>query len=217
MSDFSAARQHMLDSQIRTNDVTDLDILASFRQTPRETFVPNAQLPLAYSDVHIDLGDDRWLTRPRDFSKMVQSAEIAPTDIVLDIACARGYSTAVLAGLCETVIGLEDTDEAVNRATENLVNADVTNAAIVKGDLKSGAREHGPFNVIVVNGSVTEVPKTWTDQLANGGRLVVIVQDGPIGRCMVITRSGDALGEKVMFDASVPQLAGFAKTPVFTF
>lgn len=217
MSDYSSARQHMLDSQIRTNDVTDLDILASFRRVPRERFVPSAQRALAYSDVHIDLGEGRWLLSPRDFSKMVQAADIKPTDVILDIACARGYSTAVLAGICETVIGLEDTDEAVEKATETLVNADVTNAAVVKGELKSGAREHGPFNVIMVNGSVTNVPKTWTDQLANGGRLVAIVQDGPVGHATLFTRSGDAVGERVVFDASAPQLPGFAKTAEFVF
>lgn len=217
MTDFAKARQHMVDSQIRTNDVTDLDILKAFKSVPREMFVPQTQRALAYSDVHIDCGDDRVLLSPRDFSKMVQAADIEPTDVVLNIACGRGYSAAVIAALCETVVGLEDSEDRVERATTLLTDIGVTNAAIVKGDLKSGAREHGPFNVIFVNGAVTDVPATWLDQLANGGRLVSIKQNGAVGVCSVYTRSGDAVGERVAFDASAPILPGFEPKEAFVF
>lgn len=217
MFDYAGARQHMINSQIRTNDVTDPAILASFRAVPRENFVPAGQRALAYSDVHIKTDEGRYLIRPRDFSKMIDAADILPSDIVLDIACGRGYSTAVLAGLCETVVGLEDDDDRVTHASDLIMKLDVTNAAVVKGDLKSGAREHGPFNVIMVSGSVNEVPKTWLDQLANGGRLVAVIQNGPMGRVTVFTRSGDAIGERVVFDASVPTLAGFTPSPEFVF
>jgi len=217
MFDFSAARDHMVESQIRTSDVTDLEVLAAFRHVARENFVPKSQRALAYGDAHVDLGDGRTMIRPRDFAKMVQAAEILPTDVVLDIACGRGYSSAVLAQLGETIVGLEDKDEAVERATAQLVEADVANAAIVKGDLKVGASEHGPFNVIFVNGAVAEVPKTWFDQLANNGRLVCLIQNGPIGRVCVYTKAGDAVGERIIFDASAPLLPGFAGTPEFVF
>jgi len=217
MFDFSAARDHMVESQIRTSDVTDLEVLAAFRHVARENFVPKSQRALAYGDAHVDLGDGRTMIRPRDFAKMVQAAEILPTDVVLDIACGRGYSSAVLAQLGETIVGLEDKDEAVERATAQLVEADVANAAIVKGDLKVGASEHGPFNVIFVNGAVAEVPKTWFDQLANNGRLVCLIQNGPIGRVCVYTKAGDAVGERIIFDASAPLLPGFAATPEFVF
>ena len=217
MFDYAAARRHMINSQIRTNDVTDAAILASFRAVARERFVPAAQRALSYSDVHIHTDEGRYMLRPRDFSKMVDAADIQPTDIVLDIACGRGYSTAVLSGLCDTVVGLEDDEQRVTQATDLLMKSDITNAAVVKGDLKSGAREHGPFDVIMVSGSVTEVPKTWLDQLATGGRLVAVVQNGPVGRVTVFTRVGDAVGERVVFDASVPLLPGFASVPEFVF
>jgi len=113
----------------------------------------------------------------------------------LDIACGRGYSTAVLAQLAETIVALETTDEAVDKASEQLIAADVTNAAVVKGDLKLGASEHGPFNVIFVNGAVAEVPKNWFDQLANEGRLVCVIQNGPVGHACVFSRSGDVIGQ----------------------
>lgn len=217
MFDFKTARQHMVDSQIRTSDVTDLNVLRAFRNTAREAFVPSAKQALAYGDTHIDMDEGRTLIRPRDFAMMVQAAEIAPSDVVLDIACGRGYSTAILAQLAETVIGLEVEETRVARATSNLLDADITNAAVVEGALKGGAPEHGPFNVIFVNGSVPEVPKSWFDQLAHKGRLVVIVQDGPMGRGCVYTRTGDAIGERVVFDASLPALAGLKREPAFVF
>lgn len=217
MFDFSAARNHMVESQIRTSDVTDMNVLGAFRSVSRENFVPKSQQALAYGDAHVDLGDGRTMIRPRDFAKMVQAADIAPTDVVLDIACGRGYSTAVLSYLGETVVGLEETDEAVENATTQLVAADITNAAVVKGGLKAGAAEHGPFNVIFVNGAVAEVPKTWFDQLANEGRLVCLVQNGPVGHVCVYTKAGDSVGERVVFDASAPLLPGFAAAPEFVF
>ncbi len=113
MFDFTAARETMLDSQIRTNDVTDRRIQAAFRKIPRECFVPKAKIAMAYGDANVDLGGGRWMLRPRDFSKMVEAADIADTDIILDIACGRGYSVAIMAQLAETVVALEDGIETV--------------------------------------------------------------------------------------------------------
>ena len=110
MFDFAAARETMLDCQIRTNDVTDHDIQAAFRAVPRECFVPKAKTALAYSDVHIDLGEGRYMLRPRDFAKMLDAADITSTDVVLNIGCGRGYSVAVLSQLAETVVALEQSE-----------------------------------------------------------------------------------------------------------
>ncbi len=216
MFDFKAARDHMVESQIRTADVTDYNVVRAFRQVPRELFVPKSQQALAYAESVITTDEDRHFLRPRDLSKLIQAADIQPTDVVLDIACGRGYSTAILSHLAETVVGLEDTDEAVELATKNLMSAGISNAAIVKGALRGGASEHGPFNVILVNGAVSDIPKTWTDQLAQNGRLAVITKDGPVGRACLFTRSGDSLGEHVIFDAHAPFLPGMQREPVFS-
>ena len=215
MFDFTSARQHMVDSQIRTSDVTDIDVLRAFRAIPRERFVPKSKQALAYSDSHIATDDDRTLISPRDFSKLVMAAEITPSDVVLDVACGRGYSSAILAHLADTVVGLEDTEERVNRATSELTNADINNAAVVQGSLIAGAPEHGPFNVIVINGAVNAVPEALLKQLAHQGRLVTIVKDGAVGRATVYTRSGDAVGERVIFDSNVPLLKEFTRAPEF--
>lgn len=215
--DFDAARETMVESQIRTSDVTDLDLLQAFRRTPRERFVPASKMALAYGDAVVDYGDGRHLLMPRDFGKLAQAADIKSGEVVLDIACARGYSTAILSRVADTVIGLETDDETVDRATELLIDLDVLNAAVVKGDLKRGAPEHGPFDVIMVNGAVSDVPEAWFGQLANGGRLAVIVKDGPIGRATIFTKSGDAIGDRVVFDAHAPLLPGFAREASFVF
>lgn len=217
MFDYTAARHAMVESQIRTSDVTDTHVVRAFRNTPREKFVPKAHMALAYGDAHVDLGGGRYVIRPRDFAKLVQAAEIRPTDIVLDIACGRGYSTAILAQLAETVVGLEDQASRVDRATDLLIEADITNAAIVQGELKSGASEHGPFNVIFVNGAISTPPKTWLDQLANNGRLVSVVMDGPVGRGTVFSRAGDAIGQRILFDSTIPMLPGFEREAAFVF
>ncbi len=217
MTDFSAARDAMIESQIRTSDVTDLAVLAAFRSIARETFVPTARKALAYADCHVETDAGRTMLSPRDLAKMVQAVEIEPNDVVLDLACGRGYSSAILAQLADTVVGLETDEAAVERATELLVESDVSNAAIVQGDLKSGAAEHGPFNVIFVGGAVPAVHQPWFSQLANGGRIVCIIQNGPVGRVTVFTKSGDAIGQKVIFDSSAPYLPGFEPAAEFVF
>lgn len=217
MFDFTAAREHMIDCQIRTADVTDLTVLKAFRSVKREEFVPKSKSALAYSDANIELESDRIAMRPRDIAKLIQSADIKPTDIVLDIACGRGYSSAILSHLAETVIALEDSDERVEKATAALAEAGADNAVVVKGDIKAGAKEHGPFDVIFVNGAVGEVSKHWFDQLANEGRLVAIVLEDNIGRACVFTRSGDTIGDRIVFDAHVPALPGTSRPAEFAF
>ena len=215
MFDYKAARDHMVESQIRTSDVTDLRVVKAFRTVARELFVPKSSKALAYADVNIELGDGRAVMKPRDISKLIQAADVKPTDIVLDVACGRGYSTAILAQLAETVIALEDTDERVEKATGNLAEIGADNAVVVKGDIKSGAREHGPFDVIFINGAVGEVQKVWLDQLANNGRLVTIVQNDHIGHACVFTKSGDTVGDRIEFDACAPILPETVKPKAF--
>lgn len=217
MFNFANAREHMVESQIRTSDVTDLDVVRAFRGTLRENFVPKAKSALAYSDTHVDLGEGRYLMAPRDIAKMIQAADVQSSDLVLDIACGRGYSSAILAQLAETVVALEDCEERVSRATDTLLAADITNAVVVQGNLVAGAAEHGPFNVIFVNGAVSKVSDCWLSQLANNGRLVSVVKDGPIGRATVFTKAGDRIGQRIVFDANVPALEALKPAPEFVF
>lgn len=177
--------------------------------------VPKSKLALAYGDANVDLGGGRWMLKPRDFAKMVDAADIEETDIVLDIACGRGYSVAILAQLAETVVALEVDEGMAAKATKRLDRCEANNAAVIIGDLKAGAPEHGPFDVIFVNGAVSSVSSAWFDQLANGGRLVAPIGEGPICRVKVFTKSWDSIGERVVFDAGVPLLPGFEMKTAF--
>ena len=209
MFDFAAARETMLDSQIRTSDVTDERIQAAFLAVPREKFLPITKSALAYSDGHVDIGGGRIMIKPRDIAKMIDAADIKPTDIVLNIACGRGYSAAVLAHMAETVVALESSEELAETATQHIDRCDVTNAAVIHADLKAGAAEHGPYDVIFVGGAVSCIPAPWFAQLALGGRLVAAITDGPICRVKIFTKSADSIGERTVFDTGMPTLPGF--------
>lgn len=217
MFDFAEARAHMVESQVRTNDVTDPAIQRAMGRIAREAFLPARKKSIAYSDVHIETDPGRFMMSPRDFAKLLQAADIQSTDIVLDLACGRGYSTAVLGALAETVVAMESDEALVEQATNLLTDSEIMNVAVVAGDLKGGAPAHGPFNVIFVNGAVQGVPKPWLEQLANEGRLVVIENDGPLGQAKVYTKTGDSVGERTVFDSGAPVLPEFVRAPAFVF
>ncbi|KAA5804611.1 protein-L-isoaspartate O-methyltransferase [Alkalicaulis satelles] len=217
MFDFTQARLAMVNSQVRPSDVTDTRLQDAMAVVARERFVPKAQAARAYADAEIRLNNGRALLRPRDFSKLVQAAGVKPGDVVLDIACGLGYSTAVLARMAETVVGLEDDAALAAKAGDRLAEAGADNAVVVDGPLDKGVPGQGPFNVIVVNGAVSTVPEAWLDQLADGGRLAVIVREGEVGRARIYTRAGQAVGERAVFDAAPPYLPGFEPAPGFVF
>ncbi|WP_026353947.1 protein-L-isoaspartate O-methyltransferase family protein [Woodsholea maritima] len=217
MSLYAEARRHMVDSQVRPNDVTDRRIQDAMARLPRETFVPRSKVAEAYGDKEVLIGEGRYMMRPRDFAKLVHAAQIDAQDLVLDIGCARGYSSAVIAALCETVVGLESDPAMVEKAIASLSEVGADNAVVVDGDVKAGLSDQGPFDVIFVNNAVDQVPQTWLDQLKDGGRLAVIVRQGPVGKATIFTRSGAAVGEKVIFDASPTVLAGFEREAGFVF
>jgi len=220
VSDFTQARLAMVNSQVRPSDVTDVRLQDAMAAVPRERFVPKAQMARAYADAQITLPGGRAMLSPRDFAKLAQAAAIRPTDVVLDIACGLGYSTAVLSRLAETVVGLES-DAAMAakaaKAGDRLAAAGADNAVIVEGPLADGMPGQGPFNVIFVNGAVAEAPAAWLAQLAEGGRLVVILRSGEVGRATVFTRSARTIGERAVFDAAPHYLPGFEPQPGFVF
>jgi len=217
MSDFTKARQAMVASQVRVNDVTDRRIQDAMLEIPRERFVPRSKAAAAYADVEIETENGRFMLRPRDFAKLAQGADVLSSDLVLDIACGRGYSTAVLAALAEMVVGLESDEDVAAKAADRLSEIGKTNCAVVSGDLRAGLADQGPYNVIFVNGAVETVPDTWFDQLAEGGRLTVILREGAVGRATVFTKTGGSIGERALFDTAAPVLKGFEKTRGFVF
>lgn len=217
MSDFVQARRAMVNSQVRINDVTDARIQDAMLELPREKFVPRSRQAKAYGDAEVETGEGRYLLCPRDLAKLIQAADIKSSDLVLDIACGRGYTTALLARLAETVVGLESDEELVKRASERLNEVRADNAVVIQGDPAAGVHDQGPFDVIVIAGAVDGVPQTLFDQLAEGGRLVTFVRSGPVGRATVFTKGHGAVGERVVFDGSATLVPGFEKESDFVF
>lgn len=216
MSELAEARRQMVACQIRPADVTDRRLQDAMLAIPRERFLPRSLAGFAYADMEIDLGEGRRFMRPRDFAKLVQAAGVKAGDIVLDLACGRGYSTAVLSRLGETVIGIENHSAFASKAEGALSDISADNAVIVTGDIAKGAPEQGPFNVIMVNGAVEFVPDAWLAQLADGGRLAVIVRDRGVGRARIFTRHGDVVGSRTVFDSMTSILPGFTREPEFS-
>jgi protein-L-isoaspartate(D-aspartate) O-methyltransferase len=228
MIDFEAARATMVDSQLRTDRVTDWRILTAFASLPRELFVPAGKRDLTYSDAalevwpSLDAGPARYLLPPIVLARLAQLASVEAKDAVLDIGCATGYSTAILSHLARTVTAVEAEPELAAAARETLQALGLSNAAVVDGDHARGAPEAGPFDVILLNGSVPEVPESLLAQLKDGGRLVAVVVTGPQGRprqgktCLFIKVDGEASGLP-HFDANAKPLPGFNFSPAFTF
>lgn len=215
---FDKARFNMVENQIRANRVTDPAVLAAMETVPRELFLPKAQRAIAYVDEDLPLDDGRHLIEPLVLARLVQAAAIQPTDVALDIGCATGYSTAILAHIASTVVALECHEDMATRATRTLTDLGLDNAVVVNGPLSEGCPKQAPYDVILLGGAVPEVPAGLTAQLADGGRLVAVVGDGGwSSRITVVERHGDAFGHRPLFDAATPPLPGFARPPAFVF
>ena len=208
----------MVESQIRTNKVTDQRVITAFEAVARELFVDEAKRGFAYIDEDLEVAVGRYLMEPMVLARLLQAAAPQPGDIALDIGCATGYSTAILAQLAETVVGLESDRQLMAEANRTLNALDVDNAVVVEGALDAGYQKQAPFNIIVFQGAVSAVPEAVKRQLADGGRLVAVVCDeSGIGRGTLIQRAGDSFSARILFDAATPLLPGFARKPGFVF
>ncbi|MBN9589772.1 MAG: hypothetical protein BGN85_12750 [Alphaproteobacteria bacterium 64-11] len=212
----ATARFNMIEAQIRTSNVTDPRILAALDAVPRERFVPAASRALAYADVPVPVAPGRYLLDPRSFAKLVQLARVTAQDKVLDVGCATGYSSAVLARLGGSVVALEQDADLVRIATETLARA-VGQIAVTQGALIEGFKDEAPYDVIFVNGAIEQTPETLLSQLGEGGRLVTVINEGAHGRARLFLKEHGVIGQRPDFDADVPLLAGFKKAMGFIF
>lgn len=223
--DTALARKHMVDSQVRPNDVPDMRLQHAMEQVPRELFVPSNKRGLAYVERDVALWEGRWLMKARDLSKLIHGATIQEDDLVLDVGCGYGYSTVVMARLAGVVVGLEDAEDAAARASENFQTVAQDNAVTVTGALTEGCAKQGPYDVIVVSGGAVETGlETLLGQLKpDVGRLVAIVMDpadrrGMLAHATLFTRAGQAYGRRRLFEA-IPTgvLPGFNASAGFVF
>jgi protein-L-isoaspartate(D-aspartate) O-methyltransferase len=215
--DFDAARKAMVDGQIRPSDVTRTDIIDALGATPRELFAPKALRSLAYADLALEVAPGRRMLDPRSFARLIGVAEIRAGDLVLDVGCATGYSTAVLARIAAYVVGLECDEALAAQAAQRFEGLELAKAAVETGPLPAGAPASGPFEAILVEGGIETEPTTLLTQLKDGGRLAAIRMNGPTGRATLWRRSGDVFSSVEVFDAAAPVLPGFDAAPAFTF
>jgi protein-L-isoaspartate(D-aspartate) O-methyltransferase len=217
--DYALARLNMVESQIRTNKVTDPDLIAAFESVPRELFVPKGKRGIAYTDEALEIGEGRYMLEPMVLARLLQAAMPGPADVALDLACGTGYATALLSRLASTVVGVDDAGELVEQGNGILSGLEIDNAALVKGALTAGYRKQAPYNVILVNGAVETLPDELFAQLAEGGRLVTIeggTAVGP-GQAVLYEKLAGRIGRRILFDAGTPLLAGFRREPGFVF
>ena len=215
--DFAHARQVMVDSQVRTADVTDVRIIAAMRELPRERFVPAKARSLAYADMDVEAAPGRTLMRPRYLAKLIQALAPRAEDKTLEIAGATGYGAAVLGQLCASVITLDQDPDLSFAARAALESSGVTNARTVCTAPVEGWVDDAPFDLILLNGSAEFTPEAWLAQLSPGGRLGVIVREGAAGTARVYTKSGDTIAFRPVFDAAPPLVDGLRKPAAFRF
>lgn len=219
MTDFAQSRRKMVDNQLRTNDVTDHRILDAMEWVPREKFVPVSKQPVAYIDeeLPVNAAGTRFLMKPHIFGKLTQLAEIRENDVVLVIGTGSGYSAAVLSRLAASVVAVEEDADLSASAAEMLVDLGIENAAVVEGKLVEGCASEGPYDAIVIDGAVEELPAGLLKQLKSDGRLVVIEGQGGAAAARIYQNSDGVAASRFGFNASTALLPGFEKAREFVF
>lgn len=221
--DARTQRLNMVESQVRPSDMTDRRIIRAMSEIPREAFVPAQHRAVAYMDDAVPLvlsaegRVQRAMLAPRTAAKMIQRAEVEPGHTVLNVGSGTGYSAAILARLAKKVVALEVDAALADRAKATLAAEKIDNVVVKTGPLTAGSAADGPFDAILIDGAVTEVPQSLLDQLKQGGRLVTIVANGGPGKVMVWIRSHGSYTPREVFDASAGILPGFEKKPAFAF
>ncbi|NDW05162.1 protein-L-isoaspartate O-methyltransferase family protein [Jiella pacifica] len=216
--DFETARTRMVDNQIRTTDVTSHAILRAFLEVPREEFLPASRRPLAYVDDDVPLGDGRYVMETSPLAKLLQLAAIDKDDVVLDVGCTTGYSSAIISHLAGSVVALEEDPALAAAATDNLARLDYVTCAVVENALVEGCPAEAPYDVIIFQGSVETLPTTFFDQMKSGGRMVVVRGSGNSAEALLYVKDDEGVvSERFAFNCSIKPLPSFRRKAEFVF
>lgn len=215
--DYQAARKAMIDSQIRTGNVTQEAIIAAFSETPREIFLPSRLQNLAYCDRALEIEKGKFLMDPMALARLIQSLEIDSAKKVLVVGMGTGYAAAILARIGGTIVALDSDEKLVEQAEANFRQLQIKNVTVAKGALKEGFAKHAPYDAILVDGATDDIPNTWFDQLAENGRLAVIVNEKGIGKAKLFEKNRNHIGQQMLFDAWAPTLPGLQQSSEFVF
>ena len=217
MADFAARRRTMVDTQVRPSDVTSFTVIDAMLNVPREAFLPEAARDLAYVGGPVPLTPTRQLMEPRTIAKMLEALDVTPRELVLEIAPGTGYTTALLARMAEAVVAVEEDAELARDAEAALLEQGVDNAAVLTGALAEGSARNAPYDVIVIFAGVEAIPEAIIDQLKEGGRIMALFMQGPLGEVRMGVKTHGAVSWRMEFNATAPVLSGFARAPSFVF
>ena len=215
MTDFAARRTMMVDTQVRPSDVTKFPIINAMLSVAREDFVPATQREAAYLGENLNLGQGRVLLDPRTLAKALDALAISNDELVLDVGCAMDYSAAVIAHMAEVVVAVEEDEAMAVEAQDALGLAGADNVIVHNGPLTEGAAKHGPYDVIIVQGGIAELPEGLSAQLKDGGRIACLFMQGALGEVRIGHKRDDHISWRMAFNAGAPVLKGFERQAEF--
>ncbi|CAN5854929.1 protein-L-isoaspartate O-methyltransferase [soil metagenome] len=212
---FEAMRHAMVASQLRTNAVSDARVVAAMARVPREAFLPAEVRAIAYRDTAVPLGRERYQNVPIATGRLLTEAYLLPADRVLLVGAAGGYTAAVLAELVAQVVAVES-DAGLAAGARAALGA-YSNVTLVEGPLEAGHADGAPYDVLVIDGAVEQVPDALVAQLAAGGRVVAGIVDRGITRLSSGRKTAGGFGLLDFADIDCVSLPGFARAKTFTF
>lgn len=210
MEAFEIARENMVKGQISPNGVYNKALTDVILRVPKHIFIPEERQGIAYIDGSIDVGQGRYILPMMIFAKMLEALDIKGVESVLDVACGTGYSSAILANLCKKVVAVESESELASKAHMNLNKIGADNVIIMVNPLADGHETSAPYDIIVVNGAVKEVSQKLFDQLGNGGKMVVVVQDAwNSGKIVLYKKVDGTISCEDIFDVNMDVIVDF--------
>jgi protein-L-isoaspartate(D-aspartate) O-methyltransferase len=212
------ARLNMVENQLRPNKVTDERVIDVFLRIRRDLFVPASLRGVAYLDDDLPVGGGRHLMQPMVAARLLQALAVQPKETVLVVGAGVGYEAALLSLLARGVVAVEENLELARTGRSALVDHRIATVSYVEEPHRLGHRQRGPYEAILFGGAIAAVPAEIEQQLAEGGRLAVVLRPhGCVGRATLIARTGGVLASRVIFDAATPPLPGFDAKPGFVF
>ena len=215
MTDYKTRRKIMVDTQIRPSDVTKFPIIDAFLSVPREKFVPDGKREAAYIGENFQIGPSRIILEPRTLAKLLDALDIHNDELVLDVGSGLGYSSAVISLIAQVVIAVEDDSSLASEAAEILSEIGMDNVVVQVAKLEDGAPEHGPYDAIILQGGVEEIPTSILKQLKNGGRIGAIFIENGLGTAKIGFKLNNTITWRYSFNAAAPILQGFFKQKDF--
>ncbi|SLN13632.1 Protein-L-isoaspartate O-methyltransferase [Roseovarius albus] len=217
MTDFATRRTFMVDSQIRPSDVTKFPIIDAMLSVPREAFVPAEKVEAAYVGDNLEIAHGRVVMDPRTIAKMLDALDIRDDELVLDVGCTYGYFSALMARMAEAVVAVDSDAAMLEDAQSTLSDIGADNVMLHRGALAEGAAEHGPYDVVVIEGAVENLPDALLNQIKDGGRIACLFAEGALGVVKIGYKIDGQVNWRFAFNASAPVLPGFEQEEQFSF